>query len=589
MPNSEEAEQFKAAGNKALQSGNLTEAIENYTKAINADGTNHVYYSNRSAAYLKKGDANNALEDALSTIAINPEFSKGYSRKGAALHTLKRYNDAIAAYEEGLAKFANDAALKKGLEEAKRDKDGPPRGFGGGGMGMGMGGMPGMANPFGDQLMQKILLNPKTRPYLNDKEFMAKIQKLQQDPNSLPQMLSDPKIMEVLGLALGGDRDDDDEPPKPAPAPAAKPSSSNGGTKTEAKKEEPQAPEEEEEDLSQLSPAERKKKEDQKAAVICKQRGNELYKSKKFDEALAAYDEAIELDPTNMTFVNNKAAVYFTSKKFDECIETCIKAVEIGKANMAPFEERAKAYTRCAKAYQKKGDLAKAIEMCKEAQLENYDKTTERLMKNMELEKKKADAAAYHDDDKAEEAKQRGNDHFRNKNWGDAVKEYEEAVKRAPTNAPIRNNLAAALCKVMDFNGAKRNIEKAIELDPKYVKAWARKGDIEVLMKENHKALESYKAGLAIDSTNAACKEGLRKVTAMINYGNATMTEEEKQERARHGMADPEIQSILQDPVIQQILRDFNENPQAANQAMSDPTIRAKIEKLIASGVVQTA
>jgi len=85
MPGKEEAEQFKAAGNAALQSNNLTEAIENYTKAINADGTNHVYYSNRSAAYLKKGDGNNALEDANSTIAINPEFSKGYSRKGGEL------------------------------------------------------------------------------------------------------------------------------------------------------------------------------------------------------------------------------------------------------------------------------------------------------------------------------------------------------------------------------------------------------------------------------------------------------------------------------------------------------------------------
>ena len=55
----------------------------------------------------------------------------------AALHSLKRYNDAIAAYEEGLAKFPNDEALKKGIEEVKRDKDGPPRGMGGmGGMGL---------------------------------------------------------------------------------------------------------------------------------------------------------------------------------------------------------------------------------------------------------------------------------------------------------------------------------------------------------------------------------------------------------------------------------------------------------------------
>lgn len=333
-------------------------------------------------------------------------------RPPAALHALKRYNDAIAAYEEGLAKFPDDAALKNGLAQVKRDRDGPaqPRS---------MPSPAGMANPFGQQLIQKMMLNPKTRPYLNDKEFMAKIARLQSDPNSLTEMLSDPKMMEVLGLAMGapGGMDDDDGPPA---GPAA--GSSNGSGKPEAKGEEPRAMEEEEEeeeveDMTEMTPAERKKREDAKAAVKCKERGNELYKAKKFDEALAAYDEAVALDPTNMTFVNNKAAVYFTAKKYDECIESCTKAVEVGKANRAPFEERAKAWVRCAKAYQKKGDLANAIKMCQEAQLENYDKATERLMKNMELEKKKADAAAYLDDDKAEEAKQRGNDHFRNKSW----------------------------------------------------------------------------------------------------------------------------------------------------------------------------
>jgi len=225
----------------------------------------------------------------------------------------------------------------------------------------------------------------------------------------LALMNSDPRIMEVLGLSLGVDTNRD---AADTPTPSSKPAAS---TKAEEKKEE--KPEEKEEDLSQLSPAERKKREDQIAAKKCKEKGNELYKSKKFAEALAAYDEAIALDPTNMTYLNNKAAVYITDKKYDECIEECLKAVELGKANMAPFEDRAKAYTRAAKAYQKKGDFAKAIEMCQESLLENYDKPTERMMKNMELEKKKADAAAYLDDDKAEEAKQRGNDHFRNKEW----------------------------------------------------------------------------------------------------------------------------------------------------------------------------
>merc|ERR1712038_1734500 len=266
----------------------------------------------------------------------------------------------------------------------------------------------------------------------------------------------------------------------------------------------------------------------------------------------------------------------------------CKAAVEVGKDNRAPFEDRAKALTRCAKAYQKKGDLLNAIEMCKSAQLESFDKATQRLMKTMELEKKQKDALDYQSDEKAEEAKQNGNTHFRNKEYGKAVEAYEEAVKRAPKNATIRNNLAAALCKIMDFNGAKREIEVALDLDPKYVKAWARKADIEVLMKESHKAMESYKKGLELDPSNAVCKEGLRKVTAMINYGQANMTEEERKERAAHAIADPEIQAILSDPVITQVLKDFSENPNAAQEAMMDPGVRGKIEKLVAAGVLQT-
>jgi len=53
-------------------------------------------------------------------------------------------------------------------------------------------------------------------------------------------------------------------------------------------------------------------------------------------------------------------------------------------------------------------------------------------------------------------------------------------------------------------------------------------------------------------------------------------------------MADPEIQAILQDPIVQQTLRDFGESPAAAQKAMNDPGMRAKIEKLIIAGVVET-
>ena len=151
-----------------MQAGKLSEAIEHYSAAIRLDGSNHVYFSNRSAAYLKKGEAQNALEDAISCIGLNPEFTKGYSRKAAALHSLKRYNDSIAAYEEGLAKFPEDAALKKGLEDVKKEKDNP-FGSSAGGAGGPMGGL------FSPQMMAQMAMDPRLRPLLNDPEIMEKI------------------------------------------------------------------------------------------------------------------------------------------------------------------------------------------------------------------------------------------------------------------------------------------------------------------------------------------------------------------------------------------------------------------------------
>lgn len=549
--------------------GNVTEAISQYTKAIDADGTNHVYFSNRSAAYLKKGEAQKALDDANSVIGLSPDFAKGYSRKGAALHALKRYNDSIAAYKEGLEKFPTDAGLKKGLDDVTKEKDAPPMAGGGAG------------GLFGPEMMAQMALDPRLQKYLDDPEVMTKIKMVQQNPNFMTTVLSDPKMMEMLSLMMGGESmgggDDGD----------AGASSSSASAAAKKKEEEPKAMEVEE-DWSDLSPEERAKKEKEKAARLKKEEGNDFYKNKEFEKALTAYDEAIAIDPTNMTFLSNKAAVMFTEKKYDECIETCMHAIEVGKENKAPFEDRSKAFTRAAKAYQKKGDLAKAIDMCKAAQLEAYSKETQRLLKNLELDKKKKDAAEYQSDEKAEEAKQRGNDFFREKQFAEAVAEYEDAVKRAPKDASIRNNLSAALCKIMDFNGAKTQIEKALELDPSYVKAWTRKADIEVAMKEYHKALESYKKGLELDPENAACKEGLRKVTAQVNYGRSQMTDEQKKEQSAHALADPEIQAILQDPVMQQLLRDFQENPAAAQKAMGDAEMRAKMQKLIAAGIVET-
>jgi len=55
-------------------------------------------------------------------------------------------------------------------------------------------------------------------------------------------------------------------------------------------------------------------------------------------------------------------------------------------------------------------------------------------------------------------------------------------------------------------------------------------------------------------------------------------------------MADPEIQAIMMDPIIQQLLRDMStgNNQTHAMKMMQDPTISGKVQKLIAAGVIKT-
>lgn len=101
----------------------------------------------------------------------------------------------------------------------------------------------------------------------------------------------------------------------------------------------------------------------------------------------------------------------------------------------------------------------------------------------------------------------------------------------------------------MDINQGLKDADKCIELDPKFVKAYARKGNCHHLMKEYHKAMKAYEDGLKIDPTNKDCIDGKNKTIATIQM-TAGASSGNDEERLRHAMADPEIQKIMRDPRI---------------------------------------
>jgi stress-induced-phosphoprotein 1 len=138
----------------------------------------------------------------------------------------------------------------------------------------------------------------------------------------------------------------------------------------------------------------------------------------------------------------------------------------------------------------------------------------------------------------------------------------------------------------MDFAGALTAIDKCLELDQTFIKAYGRKGNIHFSLKEYHKAISAFEKGLKLDAENVECKEGVIKVRSAM-FSNES--QETQDERARHAMADPEIQAILKNPTIMNLLRNLQENPNNPDnlKALRDPDISKAINKLMESGILK--
>merc|ERR1740139_1269260 len=112
-------------------------------------------------------------------------------------------------------------------------------------------------------------------------------------------------------------------------------------------------------------------------------------------------------------------------------------------------------------------------------------------MKNVTKEKTKRDQLAYPDPVKAEQHKDAGNLLFKAGDFPGAIKEFNEGLKRDPVNKFLYSNRSFAYIKLMEPTSAMKDADKALELDPLFVKAWARKGTCHQLHKEFHKAMEN--------------------------------------------------------------------------------------------------
>ncbi|KAL4563899.1 hypothetical protein LXL04_027947 [Taraxacum kok-saghyz] len=102
------ADEAKAKGNAAFSVGNYTEPIRHFTDAINLAPTNHVLYSNRSAAYTSLNQYSEALTDAQKTVDSRSSIPHEHYMKMAKFEPMNQSKKTpISSCEQSRSAFTD--------------------------------------------------------------------------------------------------------------------------------------------------------------------------------------------------------------------------------------------------------------------------------------------------------------------------------------------------------------------------------------------------------------------------------------------------------------------------------------------------
>jgi len=223
-----QAEKLKNDGNSLMKSEQFPEALQCYSRAIELDGRNAVYYCNRAASHSKMNQHQAAIDDCRKAIAIDPVYSKAYGRMGLAHASLNQHQEAVLCYQKAVTMEPNNESYVSNLqiaeEKLKQNEgaSGSPAGIPGI---PGMPGMPGMPsipgldvgsmlnNPGLMNMAQQMLSNPSMQQLMNQMISGANqggggggLDSLLQVGQQLAQQMqaTNPELVDQLRRQMGG-------------------------------------------------------------------------------------------------------------------------------------------------------------------------------------------------------------------------------------------------------------------------------------------------------------------------------------------------------------------------------------------------
>jgi tetratricopeptide (TPR) repeat protein len=199
-------------------------------------------------------------------------------------------------------------------------------------------------------------------------------------------------------------------------------------------------------------------------------RGNASYDKNDFDTAIADYNQAISLDPSDAIAYNNRGLAYKQKREYDRALTDFDKALSLNS-------RYANAYINRGSTWHDKGDLDRAIA--------DYSSG---------LQYNPKDALAY---------RNRARAYMRKEDYDNAIADYSSKIRLEPDGESYRTR-GDLYEKKKDYENAIADYTEAIRLNPKDVDAYYGRGNIYYYQKKDYdRAMADYKEGVRLAAAQA--------------------------------------------------------------------------------------
>ena len=217
------------------------------------------------------------------------------------------------------------------------------------------------------------------------------------------------------------------------------------------------------------------------------------------NEALAAYSEAIRLDPNYAMAYNNRGYTYTELKQYDRAMTDLNRAIELDPKNDLAYNNRGRVFARRRQYDQAIADYNKAIELNPNYakaynnrgyvydDLKQYERAIADYTKAIELNP--SFAMAYNN---------RGFTFIGMKNFERAILDFDKALEIKPDFDWAYNNRGNAYYHLKQYDKALSDYSRAIECNPNYAKAYNNRGMIYKLLGDTARAQADFDKATAL-------------------------------------------------------------------------------------------